>query len=534
MSKKLTLFLGLIVALLVPLAIVAAQVPQPASIQADTYIVVDTTADDPSDGYSVYCSDVAPRECSLRRAINEAYHLLPSATSRVYIEFDIATTDPGYDAALDAWKIELGGTVGDDLRELYGWTSVDGSTQPGGRDDGPKIIIDGLGNHTNGFIFRRDGNEVRGLAMQRFKTTHISISSDGNMVEDCWFGLSDDGTTLSSGDDMEPEGGSGVAWAADSDTNVVRNNKFAGFTGVAAAVRGANNVFSGNWIGADAAGLVPLPAQFTQHPCLYGTWNGGCGITVDGEENQIGGPTAAEGNHFVGLYLESFAITNQKPAMDVSGQGHLIQNNVIGLDGNDDEIGVCGRGISLLDGPEDMAILDTTIVEPALSGIMANHWTFNGVTLQGNLIKREREESWPGALPGQSSPEGAVVFAGEAPAELLSFVPAKVTQVDGLSVSGTAGEGSPCPYCIVELFLDDSDLVTETLQSLALVTANASGNWVATLPAPLESGQGLRTMSTVPDNFTIIGLHEGTTSGLSKLQAVAIRRIFLPFLLRND
>jgi hypothetical protein len=367
--------------------------------------------------------------------------------------------------------------------------------------------------------------------MQNFEDTHITISSNGNTIEDCWFGLSDGGGTLSSGSATEPELDSGVALAAGSDGNTIRDNVFAGFTGAAVAIRGSNNVFTGNWIGSRANGTIPLPAQFDKHPCIYGTWNGGCGITVDGDDQQIGGPTAAEGNHFVGLYLESFAITNQKPAMHVTGQGHLIQNNVIGLDDNGDEIGVCGRGISLLDGPEDTSILDNVIVEPDLSAIMANHWTFNGNTLQGNLIKRQSQ--WPGELPGQSNAEGAVVFCSYAPAALLSFAPAKVLQVNGKAVTGTSGDGSPCPNCIIELFLDDTDAVTETLQSLAMVTAQANGNWQATLPAPLEAGQGLRTMSTVPDNFTITDLHTGTTSRLSALQAAIGRGIFLPLVVHK-
>jgi VCBS repeat-containing protein len=80
--------------------------------------------------------------------------------------------------------------------------------------------------------------------------------------------------------------------------------------------------------------------------------------------------------------------------------------------------------------------------------------------------------------------------------------------------------------------LDDTDDVTETLQSLAIVTANASGNWSATLPAPLEGGQGLRTMSTVPDAFTITGLDADTTSRLSVLYG-GVHQVFLPIVVRS-
>jgi hypothetical protein len=524
-TKRVFYLVPVVAALL--LVVVAVTAQEPAATTATT-ITVDSTDDNYSDGQSKTCSAYPDDPCTLRRAINQAHN---AGSRPVYIQFNIPLTDTGYIPSLGAWKIQLTGSSAYDLREIYGQTIIDGSTQPGGRTNGPKIIVDGQDTHNIGLILRQNDNEVRGLAFQNFEDNHISVSSDGNTVEDCWFGLSDDGSTLSSGSASEPELDSGIALAANADGNTIRDNILAGFKGAAVAIRGTNNVFSGNWIGANASGLVPLPTQFDKHPCLgSSTWNGGCGITVDDDDNQIGGPTAAEGNHFVGLYLSSFALTNQKPAMDVSGQGHVIQNNVIGLDINGDAIGVCGRGLSMLDGPSDMDVLDNIFVEPGYSAIMANHWTFNGNTLQGNLI--ERESPWPGTLPGQASAEGAVVFATMAPTVLLSFTPAKVVNVNGTTVTGRAGDGSPCPNCTVELFLDDTDSITETLQSLDLVVADGSGNWTATLPASLEGGQGLRTMSTVPDDFTIIGLDAGTTSNLSVLQA-ATYQVFLPFLTRK-
>jgi len=40
----------------------------------------------------------------------------------------------------------------------------------------------------------------------------------------------------------------------------------------------------------------------------------------------------------------------------------------------------------------------------------------------------------------------------------------------------------------IELFLDDTDAVTETPTSLDIVTADSSGNWSATMLAPLRPG----------------------------------------------
>jgi len=500
-----------------------------AEAMSDTTITVTSTDDDYTDGKSKKCSDFPADQCTLRRAINQAY-TLSSGQRPVHIVFDIPTGDEGYDPALQVWKITLTGTTAHDLRELYGKTIVDGSTQPGGRSDGPKIIVDGQGSKSKGLVLRQNDNEVRGLALQNFRNTHVTLSSDNNLVEDCWFGLSDDGMALSSGSGTDPEGGSGLAISAGSDNNIVRDNVLAGFFGAAAAIRGDRNVFSGNLVGTRANGTVPIPAQFDQHPCLAGAWTGGSGITVADSDNQIGGPTAAEGNVFAGLFLEVGPTTTQRPAMDVSGDEHLIQNNVIGLDGNGALVGVCGRGMDFGNAPSDMQVISNTIVETGLSGILMNGSTINGNLLRGNIIRRAT--AWPGEQGDNNFAEDAIAYGPTVPAPLRNFAPAKVTEINGTAVSGTSGAGSDCPRCTVEVFLEDRDTVTEALRSMAVVTSDASGNWNATLTQELGADQGLRTMSTVPDTFTIIGLEADTTSRLSGLQ-VGVRQVLLPLVLRH-
>ncbi|MBN1484803.1 MAG: hypothetical protein JXA37_08785 [Chloroflexia bacterium] len=492
--------------------------PQPAAVEQLTpssYITVTSTYDDYSDGFSKTCLNASP--CTLRRAINQA-HNVDASERPVAIIFRLPLTDSGYLPSVEAWKIQVTGSSSYDLRELYGQTIIDGSSQPGGRTDGPKIIIDGQDTHNIGLILRQDQNELRGLAFQNFEDTHVSIASDNNLVEDCWFGLSDDGMHLSSGDDTEPELDSGLALSASIQGNTIRNNVFTGFKGAAVAIRGDNNVFSGNLIGTRADGTVPLPAQFDQHPCLKGAWVGGSGITVADNNNQIGGPTEAEGNLFAGLFLELSETATQGPAIKVNiGSGHIIQNNVIGLDINDEVIGVCGRGLDFGSGPHGMWVQDNVIVETAMSAILMNGNSLDGNTLRGNIIRREH--GWPAEQGDNTFAEDAIAYGPTVPDALRGFTPAHITEVDGTSVSGTSGEGSDCPYCVIELFIDNKDAVTETLQSVAVVTATDDGSWTATLPAPLESTQGLRTMSTVPDTFTIIGLDTGTTSNLSRLYA---------------
>jgi hypothetical protein len=459
--------------------------------------------------------------------VNQAHNL---GDRPVTIAFDIPVSDAGYNAALGVWKISLSGSSLYDLREVYGQTIIDGTTQPGGRTTGPKIIVDGLGNHNNGFILRQNDNVVRGLAMQNFDNTHITISSDTNTIEDCWFGLSDNGTTLSSGSDTTPEGGSGISLSAGSDSNIIQKNKFVGFFGAAVAIRGDNNIFAGNWIGLRGDGTVPVPVQFDLHPCQSGAWTGGSGITVSDNNNQIGGPMASDGNFFAGLFLDAGPTTTQGPAMDVIGTGHVIQNNFIGVTPSSNTIGVCGRGLDFGGGPHDMVVKDNRIVEPALSAILMNGTSLNGNTLQGNIIKRVT--SWPGTQPFNSFSENAIAYGPTVPAALREFTPATILEVNGTTISGISGTGSPCPLCTIEIFVDNCDSVTEALASLQIVTAAADGSWQVTLSSELQPGQCLRTMSTVPDDFTISGLDSGTTSNLSEKQGLA-HVIYMPFVVRK-
>lgn len=506
-----------------------------AKITYNTTITV-TSGTDPDDSKSKTCTSESV--CTLRRAIVEA-RSLSGGDLPVLIRFDIpATAAEGYDSSLGAWEIEVDNTT--DLyafRRLKGQVTIDGSTQPGGRADGPKIILIGPGAGQKsgllvGDIAGDDEIVIRGLGMQNFKT-HVTINTDANTVESCWFGLSSDGMSLSSGDDTEHEGGSGIALTSGADDNVIHNNRFAGFFGVATAIRGTGNQFTGNWIGIRTDGVVPIPNQFDKHPCSGSAWVGGSGITVEGDDHQIGGPDPADGNRFAGLYLDIFEQSEQPFAIQFTGFNNdvLVQNNVIGLDPSGNPVGICGRGIKLSNGPVGTQVISNTIVEPGLSAVVMNHWTLNGNTLHGNVIRRE--SPWPAEQGDNTFPEGAIAYGDKVPEELSGFAPAEITEINGTDVSGTSGPGSPCAFCTIELFLDDQDSVVEALESLALVIADGDGNWTATLPTPLQDNQGLRTMSTVPDDWTINGLDGGTTSNLSMLY-VGGYRMLVPLVLRGS
>ncbi len=368
-----------------------------------------------------------------------------------------------------------------------------------------------------------DGNVIRGLAFQNF-TTHLYINSNDNLIEENWFGLTDNGMDVYLRDD-EPEDGSGstgVALSANVEDNTVRENVFLGFDGVAAAVRGERNTFAENFVGTAYDGSVPGKQTDPDLICTKVDWLGGGGISMEGDEHTV------SDNVFAGLRQEIFQSSTQPDAIRLSGSEHTIQDNFIGEDYAGDPVGVCGRGIYLVSSPQDVQVLNNTIVNPGMSGISLNGVLYDANTLRGNTIFRDG--SWP-QVEGNPQAESAIQLGPSLPDAFVNFKPAKITAIDGLTVSGTSGDGSPCPNCVVELFLDDTDNVVEAVARDVVATADANGNWSATLAYPLSPSLGLRTTSTSARYNTIPNMSAGTTTGLSMLYRPS-GNVYLPSILK--
>lgn len=488
---------------------------QPILAEPVTVITV-TSGTDPDVSQSKTCTDDPP--CTLRRAIVEA-RLLGDAERPVLIAFNIPEDEAeGWDSALDIWKIEINSSLIETtiFRRLNGDIIIDGSTQPGGRSAGPKILIVGPGTGQKdglvvGDVAGDNNHVIRGLGFQNLKT-HIFLNTDNNLIEDCWFGLSDDGTGLylRGGNEDDGSGNTGISVADGANDNLMQNNVFTGIAGVAANIVGDHNTFSSNYIGTQADGNVPdLEPGLVCSPV---DWQGGSGLSIGSTDNII------EDNIIAGIRIAVEPPTIQADSIRVGGDYHIIRNNLIGVDADGDEVGVCGRGIYLISGTTFNQVLNNTIVSPEYSAISLNDSptisTSDANTLRTNIIKKYTP--W-GQLDDMPSPEDAIQMTKSLPEEFRNFKPAAVTTIDGVNVSGTSGEDSPCGGCTIEIFLDDTDEITETLQSLAVVDADDDGNWSAVIPVALAEGQGLRTTSTTNNYGVIPDMYAGTTTGLSIL-----------------
>ncbi len=506
----------------------APQTPDWAQRDPATIITVNSGTD-PDDSQSRTCISHTP--CTLRRAIVQA-NSLTGGQLPVLIQFAIpADAANNYNATLGIWKIPLYATTQlTALPRLGGKITIDGYTQSGGTVIGPKIFLVGPGTGSkDGMVVGDLGTDneivIRGLAFQNFKT-HMYLTSSQNLIEQNWFGLSDDGMGiyLRAAGVEDGSGNTGISFNGSPSGNIVQSNVFAGLDGVSVALLGNANTFNSNFIGTTYNGTVPEKQTDPALICTPVDWLGGGGISVAGTNHII------RDNTFAGLRQHISATSLQPDAIRVSGSsGHTIQDNWIGIDSEDNVIGVCGRGIYLADGPKNLMVTGNWIINPGYSAISLNGSLYDANTLRSNIIMNIN--GWP-ELANMSQAEDAIQVGKSLPLAFRNFQPAAITSIAGTEISGTSGAGSLCKLCEIEIFLDDIDNVAEAMESLAVVTADSNGNWSASLPYALGVGQALRTTTTTHQYNDISGMSAGTTTGLSQLYLPA-HWVFIPTVVKR-
>ncbi|NJO06197.1 MAG: PKD domain-containing protein [Chloroflexaceae bacterium] len=405
------------------------------------------------------------------------------------ILFDLDTADPNYDAASGTWLFNTTANNGA-LPEVEGGNvTIDGFTETDGTISGPPIVIGDSSLTVGSTVFSEGGNIIRGLL---FLNNNLVIVSDDSFVEENWFGFTPDGQNIFfPTQDGEPSGSqrSGVRINQEASGVVVRDNHFVGSGGIALDVEGDDNFIVNNTIGTRLDGTVPAPPnpanRCVQNPDT-GNWFGGNGLQLSGSRNQV------TDNIIAGM----LQIGSTATALNMGGSRHFIANNLIGV-GSDGTSGfLCGFGIQI-DG-EFSQVISNTIANSDSTAYFIGIDRFGayGVTLRNNVVRDVADYA---------------DYSTQAPIAFTTFRPAVITGIDGTTVTGTSAPGYPCPFCTVEVFLEDDDDLVETLESLAVVTATADGDWTATLPRPLAAGEFLRTLSTANDLNIISGFETGTT-----------------------
>ncbi|MCA9901037.1 MAG: hypothetical protein KC433_22770 [Anaerolineales bacterium] len=560
--------------LLTSWVIVPGSSPVRAEVVGGIVITVNTTADladstnfdNHTCGYTsgaIYFP-AGDGQCTLRRAILEA-GVRPDTDRPISIQFNIPTSDPNYNASLQVWEVQIDESYVWELDRRFitddgGQVTIDGSTQPNGRTTGPKIMVntnrDNLETFGRSLEVRTSNNIIRNLGF--IGGGQIILYEGGNTVENNWMGLKADGSGLSLASDASTQAMRSMARGGiilpneDSDNNIIQNNRIIGASERAIRItsNGDNNVIQNNFIGMNASGLVPSPftngVNCTRELDYNASfWYGGRGIQVTGSNNTV------INNRIAGLHVPQS--TNDTPpiALELSGDGHTVTGNVIGRDTANNDIGVCGQGM-LLQGTQHLVEFNTIVhsrngFEPTDDGTDfdtailtqsfatgSNQW----LTVRKNTILDADAATHPDHVYRFASPG--------VPVELRQFNPAKVTSINGTTVSGTRGDdavlpggaviSAACPNCTVYLYADDLDGRIEAHEFLGEATANSAGNWTATISRPLGANEGLRTQSMANGNGVIHIYGAGTTSKLSDVLYVEVSEtgdsLYLPMIVK--
>jgi len=524
-------------------------------LQAQTTIIVDWALDEEPNHNNHTCSYTqgglffpdttgsGAGKCTIRRALREA-GARPFSDRPINIVFTGLDGNDGNADDIqfvnDQWLLPVSGAAAtsdfgiypQSITEVRGQINIVGfPVDVQGNKEMPKIFI--ISTQT----MEVEMNEVLIQSMGFLGGMSIHAKEADFTFQNNTWGLEPDGMSMAfsdfNGNTGYLAGNHGVYGLAKADRLLVQNNIITGASTNAVEVNSAAEEVQilNNWIGTDVNGTVPIvPANlacrtFTNinpvNPPVdpINEWFGGSGI------NAAGTGLVIEGNYIAGL--QNIRSTNDTPpqALTVYGALHTIENNVIGQDINGTTIGVCGQGIKfstqtdVIDPQNNGHLVINNIIDSSRNGFEntkgAILWTDtsspafkdSGNTVRGNIVI--------------NGPEKYLEIGPMISDAIKLFEPAEITSIDGTLVTGRShtsnimGSPSPCPNCLIDFYLDDSDSHEEALDHLGSTFADANGDFTFNLSAPIPAGYSIRTTSTSQSDDVIPNTWQGTTSSMS-------------------
>ncbi len=358
--------------------------------------------------------------------------------------------------------------------------------------------------------------------------------SDGLFINNTW-GLTPNGTSIEFdnlvGNTDNLAGNHAILTTLFADRMTVDGNIMTGASTFAVEINSATTDVKilNNLIGTRIDGTVPtVPANlycrtFTSiNPVIPSInpaeWFAGAGISASGTGLLI------SNNVIAGMQTIHTTFSTPPEALTIFGRLHTVENNIIGKDLAGNEVGVCGQGIKMSttrDTPEvnnGHMILDNEIYSPkkgfdtSKGAILWSDSHVNGFKDGGNTIRRNIVKN---------GIEKYTEFGPQLLATQKTFEPAVVTSINGVNISGKPhqsnifGDPSPCPNCIIDFYLDNSDAALDALVHLGSTVADGNGDFTFTLNTPLANGFGIRTTSTTTADNIIPSTWSGTTSEMS-------------------
>ncbi len=515
----------------------APRAPDRAALAYTTVITVNTTADPDSDSLIKTCNfnqnpyfAASDGKCSFRRALVEASHR--TSTDRpILIKFNIPLTDTNYNPVTGTWTIVMeadysssasyeaivqGGL--DNPKNPDSYITIDGATQSeiGGRTDGSPIII--INSESSFDLVGVNHNTIRNLAFNGGGGVSLNdVSGVGgyNLVENVWVGLNADGTEIVPGSNPNVSlAGGGIDIQGDS--NTISGTIVTG-ANIGIRAQGDDNVIQYNYVGTRGDRTIPAERLTCVAANLYNPlqWYGGHGIQIlSGSGNQIISNTIA------GVHSPHSSDESAPPAIETGGADTLVAYNVIGVDGSDAEVGVCGQGIYVTG--QGMHVLHNTIVNARTSFLVAESTDpTEGAIFVNDSSPLARQFVMRDNIV-QDSTSKVIEYGPAIPEALRLFEPPIIISIDGLTVIGETETGYDCPNCLVELYLDDLD---DEQDALALLTTavlddiTGTARFTATLPYALPADHGIRVAAVTQADYVIGDYLSGTTTMLSRAYA---------------
>jgi hypothetical protein len=376
------------------------------------------------------------------------------------------------------------------LPEIKDPVIIDGYTQPGAHpntasvgDDAVILIQIDNSQHTNasrtGLIISGGTSIVRGLSITGCPFDGIQLTRPGaaNIIEGNFIGLAPDGQTPAGnghGIAVETPGNQIGGSTPDARNVIAGSNNSNGLY-----VRSQPNIISGNYIGTDASGTVPLG------PLV--------GVRVDGSGGQaitsgvvIGGTANGSGNIISGRF-SAIQIGYDNGGF-APANGVVITGNLIGIasDGKT-PLGNNSLGIGIT------ASSNTTVggLEPGAGNQIAFGVSLSAFADHNSLNNKILSNSFYGHGGGISIGAGPndPGDADEGNNHRQNFPIIRSTSVSGsnLSIQGTLNS-TPNTQFTIQLFADDNDYVHPMRTFIGTTNAttdnNGDANFSITVPVP--------------------------------------------------
>ncbi len=262
------------------------------------------------------------------------------------INFNIPTTDPGYDATTKVWTIAVKSAlpaISTNAAIIDGYTQLGASPNTLGQGDNAvlKIALSGAGQGTiDGLTIAQEGSHVSGLDIENFGRAGSSenpfddgygivVTAAGNVqVAGCFIGSDPTGTIAApNANGVEIETSSNLIGGPNvSDRNIISGNSEDGLDVLEQVANPLNieptgNRIENNYIGIDAAGTKALGNT-------DGVGDGGSGDTYGGTAAGLG--NVISGNQDIGLYAGG-SVTIEGNYVGTNPTGNVALGNGDGI-----------------------------------------------------------------------------------------------------------------------------------------------------------------------------------------------------------